>query len=1032
MLDKKRHDFKAVMSASIEKSLNALKGKVNETLNDAQVVVPGPEKVGELKKVMKGLQTVRLDGLDMQFQIDQFTEMFDYMKEQFVTAKTDRESKTMGKQVDKWEKTLVDTEGKFATLQKLAPGRGKEIKPIRDAVAADVKRQLDEFQTETEEYRKKLFKEPMMKVEFKDKGGYPVVYDTLGEKAIEVSEIEKRMATLAIDAKLFEFHEKADEVGGLVAQTRRELVMVKAVWDLNWMIESQVDTWKKILWNDIEASVLEEETKTFQKLVRGLDKATREWDIYRGCDSAVKNFLVSIPCVNDLKSPSMRDRHWQQLMDVTKVQIDIKDPKFSLADLLALNLQNYVDDVGEVVDRATKEDKMEQTLEKLKEAWAVVEFNFEQHQSTDVFLISLGEENFEMLEENQLVVQGMMASKYLATFEELVTGWQKNLSAVSDVLTQMGDTQRKWAYLETLFIGSDEVKKELPEDAARFAKVDVEFKELLKHFKAVPNCVASCSKEGLMTELESIAGTLELCEKALADFLEAKRTVFPRFYFVSTVMLLDILSNGSRPWIVLKNVNAIFQGIKSMELEGDPAITVTDFVSNEGEQVPIKHTGVLPLTGKVENYLNELIQKMRHELRAQLGACIADYAVTGKDGEDRPAWLAGHISQLSLVTTQQQWTLCTDAALDKVGAGQKDALKDYYQIQLRMLADMIEMVQTNLPKLLRRSAMNVITLEAHSRDISAKMVRIGVDRRDHFEWLGQLKTRWEGHTGHGGQTPALDRGEEVDCVLYICDALFRYSFEYLGCAGRLVITPLTDRIYITATQSAHLILGCAPQGPAGTGKTESTKDLSAQLGKAVYVFNCGPEMDYRTMGDIFKGLASSGSWGCFDEFNRLMAEVLSVCTIQYKSVLDGIRAGGDSFRFNGLECFLHPDGCMAFITMNPGYLGRQELPESLKVLFRPVTVMVPDFQLIMENMMMAEGYTTAAELAKKFFTLYKLSGDLLGGNPSPPGKQLHYDWGLRAIGSVLKVAGAFLRAEKEALLKDGLSPAVLEAGLLMR
>ena len=95
-----------------------------------------------------------------------------------------------------------------------------------------------------------------------------------------------------------------------------------------------------------------------------------------------------------------------------------------------------------------------------------------------------------------------------------------------------------------------------------------------------------------------------------------------------------------------------------------------------------------------------------------------------------------------------------------------------------------------------------------------------------------------------------------------------------------------------------------------------------------------------------------------------MAEVLSVCTIQYKSVLEGIRAGGDNFRFNGKDVFLHPDGCMAFITMNPGYLGRQELPESLKVLFRPVTVMVPDFQLIMENMMMAEGYTTAAELAK--------------------------------------------------------------------
>jgi dynein heavy chain len=69
---------------------------------------------------------------------------------------------------------------------------------------------------------------------------------------------------------------------------------------------------------------------------------------------------------------------------------------------------------------------------------------------------------------------------------------------------------------------------------------------------------------------------------------------------------------------------------------------------------------------------------------------------------------------------------------------------------------------------------------------------------------------------------------------------------------------------------------------------------------------------------------------------------------------------------------------------------------------------------------MAEGYFTASNLAKKFFTLYKLSGDLLGGNPSPPGKQLHYDWGLRAIGSVLKVAGGFLRAEKDILKEQGM------------
>ncbi len=238
-----------------------------------------------------------------------------------------------------------------------------------------------------------------------------------------------------------------------------------------------------------------------------------------------------------------------------------------------------------------------------------------------------------------------------------------------------------------------------------------------------------------------------------------------------------------------------------------------------------------------------------------------------------------------------------------------------------------------------------------------------------------------------------------------CTGKFGYGYEYMGLNGRLVITPLTDRIYLTLTQALSMKLGGAPAGPAGTGKTETTKDLAKALGLLCVVTNCGEGMDYKFIGKIFSGLCQCGAWGCFDEFNRIDISVLSVISTQLTLIRNALCANATAFTFEGIEISLDARVGI-FITMNPGYAGRTELPESVKALFRPVVCIVPDLQQICEIMLFSEGFLLAKILAKKMTVLYKLSREQLS-------KQHHYDFGLRALKSVLVMAGELKRNSPE-------------------
>ncbi|KAM7382161.1 hypothetical protein PAMA_012837 [Pampus argenteus] len=836
-------------------------------------------------------------------------------------------------------------------------------------------------------------------------------------QAIEVASLRRKCASFDVEQHTFREHFRNN------GPFRREVCLLKELWDMITVVESSMAAWKMTPWREIHVEDMELECKRFSRDIRGLDKEVRAWEAFAGLDSGVKNLLISLRAVAELQNPAIRARHWHQLMAATGVRFTM-DQDTTLADLLQLNLHCFEEEVRGIVDKAVKELGMEKVLSELNSTWTGMQFQYEPHHRTQVPLLRSDEELIETLEDNQVQLQNLMSSKYIAHFLDEVSSWQSKLSVADSVISIWFEVQRTWTHLESIFIGSEDIRSQLPEDSRRFEGIDADFKELANAAHQTPNVVEATNKAGLFGKLEDIQSRLSLCEKALAEYLDTKRLAFPRFYFISSADLLDILSNGTNPHQVQKHLSKLFDNMAKMRFEadgeGNPSKTGLGMYSKEEEYVPFNQscdcTGQCVFKGlclcKVEVWLNRVLDSMRSTVRHEMTE-----AVTAYEDKPREQWLFDYPAQVALTCTQIWWTSDVGMAFARLEEGYDNAMKEYYKKQVSQLNTLISMLVGQLSPGDRQKVMTICTIDVHARDVVAKMIAQKVENSQAFVWLSQLRHRWDEKDKH--------------CFANICDAQFLYSYEYLGNTPRLVITPLTDRCYITLTQSLHLTMSGAPAGPAGTGKTETTKDLGRALGIMVYVFNCSEQMDYKSCGNIYKGLAQTGAWGCFDEFNRISVEVLSVVAVQVKSIQDAIRDKKQRFNFMGEEVNLCPSVGI-FITMNPGYAGRTELPENLKALFRPCAMVVPDFELICEIMLVAEGFISARVLARKFITLYTLCKELLSKQvlsafftvtrvirleekpdpfPLQKAEQDHYDWGLRAIKSVLVVAGSLKRGD---------------------
>ncbi|XP_076621618.1 dynein cytoplasmic heavy chain beethoven [Colletes latitarsis] len=671
----------------------------------------------------------------------------------------------------------------------------------------------------------------------------------------------------------------------------------------------------------------------------------------------VREVRDAIEWLQLLRGDEIAEEHWGELKPLLNLN-DVRNARdITLGHLLHSvgKIQEHAEKIKETTKRAAAESGIRQGLMELESWEASAHFQLQDSKDSKNANILLVEEYGTLLAragELRLLLEGAKGAAGYERFAARVARCESGLSEVEERIKILSTIQRKWVYLEPVYEGGA-----APNDTGRWSRANKEFRYLMGEVSRDPRL--SSLRRLPITAFTNLKDLLDRCQRSLDEYLEEKRSSYPRLYFLSDEDLLELVSANGRG--LEAHLPKLYQGVGSI-IKDDNGLTAV--VSPEGETLQL--SSPVDLRDPLPRWLSNLEEGMKNALRQGLEKCLID---TTPDPSSYP-------TQVLLLAERIRFTERCEIAL-KEGRSSLKNLVEYLETQrarYRGLEDAGD-------KLTALKARGLLLDTVHHLEVARNLLNVTLQEESTvWAWQRQLRSY------------RTNKGPVVRCA----GAEFPYRFEYQGAAVGLVQTPLTERCFLALAQAMKLGLGGSPTGPAGTGKTESVKALGAILGRLVLVFNCDEGMDAGSMRRILGGLAQAGAWGCFDEFNRLEEETLSAVAMLVRPLQEAVRDGASQVLLDDQKVNLDPH-CCVFITMNPAgieYGGRRKLPDSLARLFRPIGMAHPDRSDIVKALLECAGFLDASTLAVQLVETLDTAEILLSNQP-------HYDWGLRALRSVL-------------------------------
>lgn len=858
-----------------------------------------------------------------------------------------------------------------------------------------------------------------------EEGGLETAFKKLEGFKEATENFRQRMADMDFGFTLFK--EPPVAVPDLVI-VENEIENLKLIWNKKKDWNNKWEEMKLIKFREIKTEEIKEVCDQYIADIKSFDTKIQGWGVAKELLTEIQMVIDNMPIIDILREPYMRERHWANTRSLVNKPFNHMDDDFTLDKFVELAFTSVLDKIHETSESAQAQYRVEVLLTKIKKDWANLNLELVPMANTpDIFVVK--KDSFtninNRLEEDMITLATLKTNINAIEFEAEIEQWDMELNKVMESLEMLLTVQKKFEYVNNIFNNIQSQANQVSGEVANFSTLKSDFKIYMERIHQNPNAKESLTVDQFKAKFETNSRELDKIQNALKSLIKQRRVAFARFFFLSDEDMFELLGNAKNPNVINKHLKKMYEGVKILkhEVRNDRQNKVAYFKemhSPDGEIVKLEQE-VMVAGDNLIKMMEDIERQMKDTLKAKLKegmVALTNIANIRQGSTAFEAFIKDYPGQIVLICMEIEWTkACKDAInninleLEKGDKGDKDAkdggkkkginpIKEKWKDISERYANYI----SEAPKLMLTADSTVTKLKIkaliitliHNRDIILELEK-SCTSESSFDWTKQLRY----------EKPAFEEAsiENFNVTILQGNAKFLYGWEYQGNNGRLIITNLTDRCYLTLTTAMNLKKGGSPQGPAGTGKTETVKDLGKKMARFVFVFNCSEGLDIKSLKSMFEGFSRTGAWGCFDEFNRIEIDVLSVVAIYIKNILDSLAmiTIGEFGSVNlDDEMIILNVNCSIFITMNPGYEGRTALPDNLKALFRPISMMVPEYEKICHITLMSEGFHSAEKLAKKINTLYELMKQQLS-------KAKHYDFGLRAITSVLILGGKLKR-----------------------